>query len=33
MRAQKDAAFAAFDFPEQDFLVMKSHVKVLELAP
>src|SRR4029434_2033155 len=33
MRAQKDAAFAAFDFPEQNFLVIKSHVKVLELTP
>ena len=32
MRAQKDAAFAAFDSPVQDFLLMKRHVKVLELA-
>src|SRR6266436_3179527 len=32
MRAQKAAAFAAFDSPVQDFLLMKRHVKVLELA-
>ncbi len=33
MRAQKDAAFAAFDLPVQDLLLMKRHVKVLELTP
>src|SRR5947207_14977610 len=33
MRAQKDAAFTALDLPVQDFLLMKRHVKVLELAP
>ncbi len=33
MRSQKDAAFAAFDLPMQDFLLMKHHVEVLEFTP
>jgi len=32
MRAQKDATLSTFDLAVQDFLVMKSHIKALELA-
>ena len=31
MRAQKDAAFAAVDFPVKNFLLVKRDLKVLEL--